>query len=387
MADANSGDGSRIGALAHWRTRRPGAPASPRAPSAPSAHSELEPVRQRPGEPSAPPFLETLGPPNKLFFHRATQRRREPAMGSLWCQRPSGDLVKGDTSARATSMTRPTRKGRAPPSWRSLPAGAERTFAMVASLLGSDTRPGGIGLTTALSILARRSRVVVGSSSDGRRWQPSSCGTRPGAWIGVLNDTGWHRGVLAYPEHQRAVGDDRTGDTLRRRPLRGKCTEQIGGFAEDAARRLCTVVRIDAAIVRGRCHSCSGRPSSDPASCGGQQRPPSSSRNRRGARQKWQCFTWWKPSTTASRRFPMPSPVRPRWPPGLHAFVGWGAERLNGFTMAADGYIVAFNGNDGNAVQLSPQGRQIAKVMLVAHGAGDPSAPQSSPMVRNSLGR
>jgi hypothetical protein len=42
-----------------------------------------------------------------------------------------------------------------------------------------------------------------------------------------------------------------------------------------------------------------------------------------------------------------------------------------GLTMAPDGDIVALNGNDGNAVELSPQGRQVAKVTLVAHGAGD----------------
>jgi len=29
------------------------------------------------------------------------------------------------------------------------------------------------------------------------------------------------------------------------------------------------------------------------------------------------------------------------------------------------------NGNDGNAVEISPKGDQVAKVTLVAHGAGD----------------
>jgi len=29
------------------------------------------------------------------------------------------------------------------------------------------------------------------------------------------------------------------------------------------------------------------------------------------------------------------------------------------------------NGNDGNAVEINPEGRQVAKVTLVAHGAGD----------------
>jgi hypothetical protein len=29
------------------------------------------------------------------------------------------------------------------------------------------------------------------------------------------------------------------------------------------------------------------------------------------------------------------------------------------------------NGNDGNAVEISPQSKQVAKVTLVANGAGD----------------
>jgi hypothetical protein len=42
-----------------------------------------------------------------------------------------------------------------------------------------------------------------------------------------------------------------------------------------------------------------------------------------------------------------------------------------GLTMAPDGDIAALNGNDGNAVEVTPQGRQVAKVTLVAHGAAD----------------
>jgi hypothetical protein len=42
-----------------------------------------------------------------------------------------------------------------------------------------------------------------------------------------------------------------------------------------------------------------------------------------------------------------------------------------GLTMAPDGDIVALNGNDGNAVEVTPQGRQVAKVTLVPQGARD----------------
>jgi hypothetical protein len=33
--------------------------------------------------------------------------------------------------------------------------------------------------------------------------------------------------------------------------------------------------------------------------------------------------------------------------------------------------LIVTNGNDGNIVEITPQGRQIAKVTLANHGAGD----------------
>jgi hypothetical protein len=40
-------------------------------------------------------------------------------------------------------------------------------------------------------------------------------------------------------------------------------------------------------------------------------------------------------------------------------------------TLAPNGDVIAMNGNDGNAVEISPQGHQVAKVTLVTNGAGD----------------
>jgi hypothetical protein len=39
--------------------------------------------------------------------------------------------------------------------------------------------------------------------------------------------------------------------------------------------------------------------------------------------------------------------------------------------VVPDGDVIAVNGNDGRAVEITPQGRQITTVTLVAHGAGD----------------
>jgi len=42
-----------------------------------------------------------------------------------------------------------------------------------------------------------------------------------------------------------------------------------------------------------------------------------------------------------------------------------------GLTLAPDGDLIAVNGNDGRAIEITPQGRQITTATLVAHGAGD----------------
>jgi hypothetical protein len=42
-----------------------------------------------------------------------------------------------------------------------------------------------------------------------------------------------------------------------------------------------------------------------------------------------------------------------------------------GLLVAPNGDVIALNGNDGNAVEISPQGKQVAKVTLVKGGAGD----------------
>jgi hypothetical protein len=42
-----------------------------------------------------------------------------------------------------------------------------------------------------------------------------------------------------------------------------------------------------------------------------------------------------------------------------------------GMTLAPDGDLVVVNGNNGDAVEITPQGRQLATKTLVRNGAGD----------------
>jgi hypothetical protein len=57
---------------------------------------------------------------------------------------------------------------------------------------------------------------------------------------------------------------------------------------------------------------------------------------------------------------------------GTHTLTSGGA--LNGplgLTLAPDGNVIAVNGNNGRAVEITPQGKQVTAVTLVPHGAGD----------------
>jgi hypothetical protein len=58
--------------------------------------------------------------------------------------------------------------------------------------------------------------------------------------------------------------------------------------------------------------------------------------------------------------------------PGAGVLTSGGA--LNGplgLTVAPGGDLIAVNGNNGKAIEITPHGRQAAVVSLVPHGAGD----------------
>ena len=42
-----------------------------------------------------------------------------------------------------------------------------------------------------------------------------------------------------------------------------------------------------------------------------------------------------------------------------------------GLTLAPDGDLIAVNGGNGNAIEITPAGRQVATGPLLPHGAGD----------------
>jgi hypothetical protein len=42
-----------------------------------------------------------------------------------------------------------------------------------------------------------------------------------------------------------------------------------------------------------------------------------------------------------------------------------------GLTLTPNGDVLAMNGSNGNAVEISPSGHQVAKLTLVRNGSGD----------------
>jgi DNA-binding beta-propeller fold protein YncE len=50
---------------------------------------------------------------------------------------------------------------------------------------------------------------------------------------------------------------------------------------------------------------------------------------------------------------------------------GGGLDAPLGMMVAPDGDLIVVNGNDGNAVEVTPRGKQVATTTLVKNGAGD----------------
>jgi len=50
-----------------------------------------------------------------------------------------------------------------------------------------------------------------------------------------------------------------------------------------------------------------------------------------------------------------------------------------GLLPAPNGDVIVMNANDGNAVEISPQGHQVAKTTLIPKGAGDLFAAAIAP--------
>jgi hypothetical protein len=249
------------------------------------------------------------------------------------------------------------------------PGGAVRQFARISSLPASMACPGGVGLTTALSVLPG-GWVVVGSlpTTGGgalpadnplgclivldSHGQPVETWTGPqinGPWDMTAQATGSHASLLVTNVLSRAV--TATG------------TPAQGG--------LCNVIRIDVSLAGTM--------------------PKMTSLNVIGTGFPWlqnkaaliqgptgdalgPNGTLYVASTLGNSISAIPHALTRTTPVEAAAHLLTTNGGLNGplglaWTPADD--LVAVNGNNGNAVEIAPDGRQIATVTLVPSGAGD----------------
>jgi hypothetical protein len=56
---------------------------------------------------------------------------------------------------------------------------------------------------------------------------------------------------------------------------------------------------------------------------------------------------------------------------GANLSAGGALDAPLGMTIAPNGDLVVVNGNNGNAVEITPAGKQVATRMLIKNGAGD----------------
>jgi hypothetical protein len=279
-----------------------------------------------------------------------------------------GKLAKGDTLV-SNFNDKANVQGTGTTIMQVSPSGTVGTFATIGSLPTGMACPGGIGLTTALSILPG-GWVVVGSLPTGAGGALPS--ENPAGCLIVLSSSGqvaetWSNANINGPWDMTAVttrsGADLFVSNALSRPKGLNKTPPVG---------LCTVVRIDVSIASGHM-------------------PRITSSTVIGSNFVWRANkaaliqaptgvalaangTLYVAETVNSHitgiANAMTRTTAVKDGTSTLSSGGW----LNGplgLALAPNGDVIAMNGNDGNAVEINPQGRQVAKVTLVAHGAGD----------------
>jgi hypothetical protein len=250
------------------------------------------------------------------------------------------------------------------------PGGQTRLFANVSALPAGQACPGGVGLTTALAILPG-GWVVVGSL-------PTTAGgalpgLNPAGCLIVLNDRGTVAETITNndivgPWDLTVKADATTAEVFVSNALGGNITTRDGVPVTGN----CTVVRLDLAL--------------SPAS------PPRlTSTAVIGTRFPWAANkaalvlaptglalggdgTLYVDDTLTNSVSAIPQALTRTSAITAAAGTLSAGGALNaplGMTLAPNGDLLVVNGNNGNAVEITPAGRQLATKTLIKNGAGD----------------
>ena len=264
------------------------------------------------------------------------------------------------------------------------PNGTTRLFSNLSTLPASMSCPGGVGLTTALGVLPG-GWVVVGSL-------PTTTGgalpsLNPAGCLTVLDDQGtpvetitntnivgpWDMAVESNGSTvalfvSNALGDN-TKTTPNGTPITGKCTVvrvdlTLGGARPPRDRHHRHRHRLPMASEQG-----GAGPRPDRTRPLGQRHPL---RGRHGDQHRLGDPECRDPDNGGHGR-------------GLHDLRRRRIAGAARHDRGAERRIVVVNGNNGNAVELSPKGRQLATKTLVKKGAGICSASPSIPRTAGSF--
>lgn len=250
------------------------------------------------------------------------------------------------------------------------PMGHRTTFAQIKSLPAGQHCPGGIGVDTALAVLPG-GYVVVGSlpqTTAGKlpHLNPIGClivldstGTPVAAWSGADIDGPWDMTATSTATTASLYVSNvlaRSGSATSAVPLAG----------------VCTIVRIDLALHSGSAPTVTGSTvigsgfpwKVNPATV--VLGPTGVAVGSDG--------TAYVANTLTNTVTAIPNAGSRTTPVtfGTNTIAtGGGLNQPLGLIVAPNGDLIAVNGNDGNAVELTPQGKQVAVAKVIKDGAGD----------------
>jgi hypothetical protein len=250
------------------------------------------------------------------------------------------------------------------------PAGKTSVFANISALPAGQTCPGGIGLTTALGILPG-GWVVVGSL-------PTSHGgvlpsLNPAGCLIVLNDQGTVAETItntdiAGPWDLTVKSSATSAEVFVSNALGGNTSTQNGVPVTGN----CTVVRLDLALS----------PASPPKLTGstvvGTDFPWRANKAALVLAPTGLALggngTLYVDDTLTNSVSAIPQSLTRTSPVtavGGTLSTGGALNAPLGMTIAPNGDLVVVNGNNGNAVEITPGGKQVATKTLIKNGAGD----------------
>jgi len=250
------------------------------------------------------------------------------------------------------------------------PGGKTSVFASITALPAGQSCPGGIGLTTALSILPG-GWVVVGSlpTSDGGvlpRLDPAGC-------LIVLNDQGTVAETITNhdivgPWDLTVQSSATSAEIFVSNALGGNLTTHDGLPVTGN----CTVARLDLALTPG------SPPKLTSSTVIGTDFPWRANKAALILAPTGMALggngTLYVDDTETNSVSAIPQALTRTSVITAAAgtmSVGGGLNAPLGMTIAPNGDLVVVNGNDGNAVEITPAGQQVATRTLIKDGAGD----------------